>query len=186
MRTSWGNFAPPVTPEHAAAARRELAQGGRLLEPAALLAAFPFSEDRLIPITQVSTEAPPRTGRTLLLLVLALGAAAVGVNVAFEVAPGGLVASFGQQSGVTDASGIFATSFTADVTVPSRFLVTVRVSKSGYEPEHATRSIEVSPRPATGAPSTPALDTLSMVAIVAGLAGLYGWRQRRRWIARKP
>lgn len=115
---------------------------------------------------------------------LRIGAA--GVNVEFAVSPAGLGASFAQPSGVTDANGAFETTFTADVTVASRFLVLVTVSKPGYEITGATRSIEVSSRPASGAPSTPALDTLSMVVIVAGLAAVFGWQQRRRWITRKP
>jgi mono/diheme cytochrome c family protein len=52
VRTSWGNFAPPVGVEIVKAARGR-SVGGQLLEAGALLAAFPFASDRLIPAGSV-------------------------------------------------------------------------------------------------------------------------------------
>ena len=106
---------------------------------------------------------------------------AAGVAVTLTASPADLNGRFAQASGVTDASGSFETTFTADVTVASRFLIAATVSRSGYEVERVTTSIEVSARSAPGTPVTPALDTISMVALVASLAALYGWRQRRKW-----
>jgi hypothetical protein len=53
-RTSWGNFAPPVSSDPVRTARRDLAQGGRLLDTAALLQAFPLADDRLVATTEAS------------------------------------------------------------------------------------------------------------------------------------
>lgn len=109
-----------------------------------------------------------------------------GVAVALTVGPTGIGGSFAQASGVTDAQGMYETTFTATVSVLSRFLVSATVSAPDYEPSGAATSIEVSPAPTGGAPPTPALDTISMVAIVAALAALYGAWQRRKWTARRP
>jgi len=108
-----------------------------------------------------------------------------GVAVEFTAKPDGAGESFAQAAGTTDANGMFETTFTASVTVTSRFLIRARVTSVGYEEAGATTSIEVSPRPGGGAPPTPALDTVSMVALVAALAALYGAWQRRKWTARK-
>lgn len=115
---------------------------------------------------------------------LYLAVPAVGANVTVAVSPAGLSASVAQASGVTDASGTFNTTFTADVTVASRFVVTFTASAPGYQPAEATTSLEVGAR--SNPPVTPALDTVSMVAVVAALAAIYGFWQRRKWTARRP
>ena len=109
-----------------------------------------------------------------------------GANVTFRLSPDGLGASFAQASGVTATDGTFETTFTADVAVESRFVITATVTNPGYETVRETRSVDVEPRSQGGVPPTPALDTISMIALVAGLAALYGWQQRRKWVERKP
>ncbi|HYS71734.1 MAG TPA: ABC transporter substrate-binding protein, partial [Thermoplasmata archaeon] len=108
-------------------------------------------------------------------------------NVTITISPEGLTASVAQATGVTLGNGIFATTFTADVTVASRFVITANATAPGYETSSGTTAIDVTARPAGGtAPPTAALDTLSMVAVVASLAAVYGAWQRRKWVARKP
>jgi len=109
------------------------------------------------------------------------------VNVTIAISPAGLGASVAQANGVTGVDGTFETTFTGDVTVQSRFVITVTISKAGYQDGEAATTIEVSPRSVGGTvPPTPALDTISMVAVVATLAALYGAWQRRKWVQRKP
>lgn len=48
VRSSWGNFARPVALGDVRSARATRGDGGRLLDAAALLAAFPFADDRLL------------------------------------------------------------------------------------------------------------------------------------------
>ncbi|HZW10244.1 MAG TPA: PVC-type heme-binding CxxCH protein [Phycisphaerales bacterium] len=82
VRTSWGNFAPPVSLETVRSARTGQANGGRLLDPGALLAAFPFSEDRLVPEEPTRAQKPGAFGRMRLIAGVGLGAVAVGGLVA--------------------------------------------------------------------------------------------------------
>lgn len=155
---------------------------------AGIVVVHPFVRGFLVSLSKGSATIP--SGNSTFVRVIVLdetnAAPAIGVAVALTAGPDGLGGSFAQTSGVTDATGLFQTTFTATVPVLSRFLVTATVTDAGFEEGRATTSIEVSPVPAGGAPPTPALDTISMVALVAALAALYGARQRRKWTQRKP
>lgn len=104
--------------------------------------------------------------------------------VRLSVSPGDVGERLGASAGTTDAQGFFETTFTANVTVLTRFLVVADVDLPGFESARITTSLEVTPRPQ--APQTPGLDTLTMVAAVAALAALFGVWQRRKWVERKP
>jgi len=114
------------------------------------------------------------------------GTPAAGVTVNLTASPSELGGTFASASGVTDSEGRFQTTFQADVTVTTWFLISAEVSEAGYQEARRATSVEVSGRPSGGVPPTPGLDTVSMVAVVATLAALYGWRQRRKWTAPKP
>ncbi|HEV8595409.1 MAG TPA: ABC transporter substrate-binding protein [Thermoplasmata archaeon] len=155
---------------------------------AGLVVVHPFARSLLISLSKGSPTIP--SGNSTFVRVIVLdetnASPAVGVTVTLTAGPDGLGGSFAQASGVTDGTGMFQTTFTADVTVQARFLIAATVSGTGFEEGRATTSIEVSPVPTGGAPPTPALDTVSMVALVALLAALYGAWQRRKWTQRKP
>jgi hypothetical protein len=109
-----------------------------------------------------------------------------GADVTLTISPAGLGGTVEFATGMTDSSGTFETVFRGDTRSLTRFLITATVSMPGFEDASEATSIEVSARPGTGAPPTPALDTISMVAVVAIMAALFGVWQRRKWVARKP
>jgi peptide/nickel transport system substrate-binding protein len=101
-----------------------------------------------------------------------------GAEVNIRITPEALESNLSNPSGVTDASGIFRTTFTASVPVDTKFIVVVEISKTGYADEDYSTSIFVD-RTGGSAPGIPALDTVSMMlAVVLLTLGYAYWRRR--------
>ena len=96
--------------------------------------------------------------------------------------PGGELVA---QTGRTDASGVFSTSFQASPTVRSLYRIDVSASKAGYTPGTGTGSVIVNapaPDPAKFQRVTvalPGFEALAVLAAIGVAVGVLRWRNRR-------
>ena len=123
------------------------------------------------------------TSTSVQVTVTASGAAVPGASVTLTVAlPGG---ELGAQTGQTDASGVFSTTFKASPSVRSLYRVDVSASKAGYAPGSGAGSVIVNgpaPDPAKFQRVTvalPGFETLAVIAALGAAVFILRWRNRR-------
>ncbi|MFQ5909097.1 MAG: ABC transporter substrate-binding protein [Thermoplasmata archaeon] len=101
-----------------------------------------------------------------------------GAEVTIRLSPDDLEGSLSEPSGLTDAAGVYRTTFTGSVSVDTTFLVIAEVSKTGYDDEVAQTSVFID-RHGGSAPGIPALDAVFLMAAVVLVALSYAyWRGR--------
>lgn len=103
-----------------------------------------------------------------------------GAEVSIRLSPEGLEGVLSNPSGLTDANGVFRTTFTTSTSVDTTFMVIAEVSKTGYGDEVAQTSVFVDRHGGTP-PGIPALDSISMMLVIVLLTLCYAhWRGSNR------
>jgi hypothetical protein len=111
-----------------------------------------------------------------------LGAAVVGARVVLRTdLPG---SAFADAEGVTDGSGLYSTTFTADVTQGMTYQIIAEVSAAGYESVTATGALQVRGNPGTVTPTpttrnVPGFEVVAAIAAIALTFALVALARRR-------
>ena len=102
-----------------------------------------------------------------------------GAEISLRIAPEELEGSLSNPSGMTDANGVFQTTFTASVTVDTTFLVIAEVSKTGYSDGADQKAVFVD-RSGGTAPPLPGLEAISIMLMLIAVTLGYAYLRRTK------